>query len=145
MYSQPDNDPRYTPFLFKLTKYLGSAAAVFGMGLHYLLFSVVRSVLITPDSSFASGLCCLAIITMNFCNSLHIDAGDNMASDVYVAVIAELKLMGDRYARESLRFLEWAGSVSVATTCLYQHIFGDGKDEGEEIITFPCSLAFPYV
>ena len=142
MYYRQGNDPRYTPFLYKIANYLGTAAAEFGMGIHYVLFSVIRCVLEDRTASFlSSGLCSLAIITMNFCNTMHIDAGDEMAQWIYNEVITRLESMSPSYAQESLNFLKWSKSVAVATTCVYQHIFGDGKDEGEEIIAYFPMLA----
>ena len=118
------------------------------MGIHYILFKVIRSVLEDDsDSLLSTGLCCIGIITINFCNSLHVDAGDNMDPSVYEEVIARLELLLEKekktqYVTEALRFLEWAKSVSVATTCLYQHIFDEeGEDEEEEIICYFPMLA----
>ena len=59
-----------------------------------------------------------------------------MAQWIYDEVIKRLESMPANYAQESLKFLEWSKSVSVATTCVYQHIFGDGKEKGEEIICY---------
>lgn len=118
------------------------------MGIHYILFKVIRSVLEDDsDSLLSTGLCCIGIITINFCNSLHVDAGDNMDPSVCEEVIARLELLLEKekktqYVTEALRFLEWAKSVSVATTCLYQHIFDEeGEDEEEEIICYFPMLA----
>ncbi|EJK47316.1 hypothetical protein THAOC_33973, partial [Thalassiosira oceanica] len=143
MLHRQKNDPRYTPGVYKLINFLGKAALTFSMGLHYHLFHVIRYVLDFPFSEF--GLCCLGIITINFCNSLHVDAGDDMESDVYEEVKAKLELMVKTNTKRSiaqscLDFLNWGGTVSVATTCLYQHIpDGEGGDNGnneEEIICY---------
>ena len=41
----------------------------------------------------------------------------------------------------TLDFLKWSESVSVATTCLYQHIFGEEHSDDEEIICYFPMLA----
>ena len=144
------NDQRYTPAVYKLVNFLGMKAQTFAMGLHYHLFHAVRHVLDLPNSHY--GLCCLGIITINFCNSLHTDAGDDMDKSVYEEVKAKLKLMLNTskksIAEGILDFVDWMQGVAVATTCVYQHIFegdedGDNEEVGkdEEIICYFPMLA----
>jgi len=141
MYNRQTNDHRFTPFLYKLANYLGSTTVMYAMGLHYLLFRVIRYVMNFPLSG--NGLCCLGIITINFCNTLHVDAGDNIIeSGIYEKVIEILELLikskkNVSSAQGSLDFVRWSRSVCVATTCQYQHIFGEeSSDDEEEIICY---------